>query len=98
MDMGSLLMCTGASCWSYMALAYRIGHAMGGATDNLFSFSYSESGVLSLNFHPDRERPYLFVTILVYSTAKLAAPPGQRAKGSNTGPKYKLSTQPDCLC
>jgi hypothetical protein len=70
--MGSLLTCTGVSCWSYMALAYRVGPAMGGATDSLFSFSYSESGVLSLNVHLDRRWPCFS------STAKLAAPPGQR--------------------
>ena len=44
-DIGALLTCTGASCWPYIALAYRVRHVMGRATGNRFSFSYSESGV-----------------------------------------------------
>jgi hypothetical protein len=57
MDMGSVLITyTEASWWSYMALVCRVGHVTGGATDNHFPFSYSESGVSSLNFHLDRER------------------------------------------
>ena len=71
MDMGSVLTCTKASCWSHIALAYRIGHVSGGATENHFPFSYSESGVSSLNFHLDRERAWFS------STTKPAAPPGQ---------------------
>ena len=51
---------------------YRVGNVMGGTTDYRFSFSYSESGVFSLNFHLDRERSCFF------PTANLAAPPGQR--------------------
>ena len=71
--MGYLSTCTGTSCWSEMAFAYRVGHVMGGATNNHFPFSNSESGVSSLNFHLDRERP------LFSSTAKPAAAPDQRA-------------------
>ena len=69
--MGSLLTCTGASCWPNTSVACRAVHVMGGATDHRFSLSYSESSVLSLNFHLDRERPCF------PSTANLAAPSGQ---------------------
>ena len=70
--MGSLLTCTGASCWSDMARWYFVSVFKGGATGNHFPFSYSESGVLSLNFQLDRERPCFC------SNTKPAAQPGQR--------------------
>ena len=78
--MGSLLTCTGASCWSYAAVACGAVDVMGGATGNYFSYSYSESGVLSLNFHLDRERPCFA------STANLAAPPVQRGTAPTPNP------------
>ena len=80
MDMGSVLTCTKASWWSYMALVCRVGHVTGGATDNHFPFSYSESGVSSLNFHLDRERTWFS------STAKPAAPPGQAGSAPPPSP------------
>ena len=70
--MGSLLTCIGASCWSDMARWYFVSVFEGGATGNHLPFSYSESGVLSLNFHLDRERPYFS------STTNLAKAAGKR--------------------
>ena len=70
--MGPLLACIGASCWSYMALVRRSWAFKGIATVNHFPFSYSESGVLSLNFQLDRERPYFC------SNTEPAAPPDRR--------------------
>jgi hypothetical protein len=51
-----------------MAVVYRVEHVMGGATGYRFSFSYSESGVLSLNFHVG-----ICVLRAVYDLAKRAS-------------------------
>ena len=38
MDMGYLLTFTGAWCWPYIALPFRVGLVTGGGTDKCFSF------------------------------------------------------------
>ena len=73
MDMGSLLTCTVVSYKSGMSFVFRVRNVKGGGTRYHFSSSYSESGVLSLNFHLDRERPCFS------PTANLTALPGKRA-------------------
>ena len=70
--MGSLLTCTGASCGSYIYRVYQVRVLKGGANGNHFHISYSESGVLSLNFQLDIERQ-----CFCWNT-KPAALPGQR--------------------
>ena len=78
--MGPLLTCTGASCYLYTALPGRAGNFVGGATSYHFPSSYSESGVLSLNFQLYRERSCFS------SAANLAAPPGQRGPTPTPNP------------
>ena len=70
--MGSLLACTGASCWSYAARMCYVYVFWGGAAGSHFPLSYSESGVLSLNFQLDGERPCFCLN------TKPAAQPFQR--------------------
>ena len=90
--MGSLLTCTGASCWSDMARWCFVSVFKGRAIGNHFPFSYSESGVLSLNFQLDRERPCFVRTPNQRHSRAKGAQPRPQTQAKHTGRLFMLLT------